>query len=215
MLIGDGRPPVPVAKHPDSRECLILLGEILETPHLAERLLQVLRPEKKESGDAAVPYLLITDKNLPGALQQLREGTALVGFRQSGQQRGIVDPLHARNHLHPRADDLMTLPLDLVHHDRDRDVEPARRRARGGQLAGEGHRDAAAVRGREQLLGAGLAARVSDPRGKGEGQPRERAALGVERARAAGEVPVPADVRGAFDVRHQPAAGTTAAEPSG
>src|SRR5438445_4210652 len=34
-----------VAKHPDSRECLILLGEILETPHLAERLLQVLRPE--------------------------------------------------------------------------------------------------------------------------------------------------------------------------
>ena len=43
-----------VAKHPDSRECLILLGEILETPHLAERLLQVLRPEKKESGDAAV-----------------------------------------------------------------------------------------------------------------------------------------------------------------
>jgi transcriptional regulator with XRE-family HTH domain len=43
-----------VAKHPDSRECLILLGEILETPHLAERLLQVLRPEKKESGAAAV-----------------------------------------------------------------------------------------------------------------------------------------------------------------
>jgi transcriptional regulator with XRE-family HTH domain len=33
-----------VAKHPNSRECLILLAEILETPNLAERLLQVLRP---------------------------------------------------------------------------------------------------------------------------------------------------------------------------
>ena len=41
-----------VAKHPDSRQCLVLLKEILETPHLAERLLQVLRPEKKESAEA-------------------------------------------------------------------------------------------------------------------------------------------------------------------
>jgi transcriptional regulator with XRE-family HTH domain len=36
-----------VAKHPDSRQCLILLGEILETPQLAEKLLGVLRPEKQ------------------------------------------------------------------------------------------------------------------------------------------------------------------------
>lgn len=34
-----------VAKDPNSRECLILLAEILETPNLAQRLLQVLRPE--------------------------------------------------------------------------------------------------------------------------------------------------------------------------
>lgn len=33
-----------VAKHEDSRTCLILLGAILENPGLAERLLQVLRP---------------------------------------------------------------------------------------------------------------------------------------------------------------------------
>ena len=33
-----------VAKHEDSRGCLILLGAILENPGLAERLLQVLRP---------------------------------------------------------------------------------------------------------------------------------------------------------------------------
>src|SRR5262249_36827914 len=34
-----------VAKHPRSRDCLMLLAEILETPDLAERLLEVLRPE--------------------------------------------------------------------------------------------------------------------------------------------------------------------------
>ncbi len=33
-----------VAKHEDSRTCLILLGAILENPGLAERLLQVLKP---------------------------------------------------------------------------------------------------------------------------------------------------------------------------
>src|SRR5262249_41099003 len=33
-----------VAKHEDSRRCLVLLGAILETPGLAEILLQVLKP---------------------------------------------------------------------------------------------------------------------------------------------------------------------------
>jgi transcriptional regulator with XRE-family HTH domain len=36
-----------LARHDDSRMCLILLGAILETPNLAERLLQVLRPEER------------------------------------------------------------------------------------------------------------------------------------------------------------------------
>ena len=35
-----------LAKHEDSRQCLVLLGAILENPGLSERLLQVLRPEK-------------------------------------------------------------------------------------------------------------------------------------------------------------------------
>ena len=35
---------VTVARHADSRMCLVLLGAILENPGLAERLLQVLRP---------------------------------------------------------------------------------------------------------------------------------------------------------------------------
>jgi len=38
-----------IARHDDSRVCLLLLGAILETPNLAERLLQVLRPEDYEA----------------------------------------------------------------------------------------------------------------------------------------------------------------------
>ena len=34
-----------VARHDDSRKCLVLLGEILENPGLAERLMEVLRPK--------------------------------------------------------------------------------------------------------------------------------------------------------------------------
>jgi transcriptional regulator with XRE-family HTH domain len=37
---------VKVARHEDSRQCLVLLGAILENPGLAERLVQVLRPER-------------------------------------------------------------------------------------------------------------------------------------------------------------------------
>jgi transcriptional regulator with XRE-family HTH domain len=33
-----------VARHNDSRQCLVLLGHILENPGLAERLIEVLRP---------------------------------------------------------------------------------------------------------------------------------------------------------------------------
>ena len=34
-----------LAKHPNSRRCLVLMRAILETPDLVERLLQVLRPD--------------------------------------------------------------------------------------------------------------------------------------------------------------------------
>ncbi len=34
-----------IARHPDTRRCLSLLGAIIDTPGLAQRLLQVLRPE--------------------------------------------------------------------------------------------------------------------------------------------------------------------------
>jgi transcriptional regulator with XRE-family HTH domain len=34
-----------VAKHDDSRRCIVLLGAILETPSLVDRLMEVLKPE--------------------------------------------------------------------------------------------------------------------------------------------------------------------------
>ena len=38
-----------LAKHEDSRRCLVLLDAILETPQLVERLLGVLRPQEEKS----------------------------------------------------------------------------------------------------------------------------------------------------------------------
>lgn len=45
-----GKALLEVAKHEDSRRCLILLGAILDTPGLADRLLQVLRPPAEGNG---------------------------------------------------------------------------------------------------------------------------------------------------------------------
>jgi len=36
-----------ISRHDDSRKCLILLGAILDTPQLADRLLQVLKPDSE------------------------------------------------------------------------------------------------------------------------------------------------------------------------
>ena len=42
---GVSRALLELAKHNDTRRCLILMGAILETPDLVDRLLQVLKPE--------------------------------------------------------------------------------------------------------------------------------------------------------------------------
>ena len=39
-----------IARHEDSRRCLMLLGAILETPGLVDRLLHVLKPPEDEDG---------------------------------------------------------------------------------------------------------------------------------------------------------------------
>jgi transcriptional regulator with XRE-family HTH domain len=50
-----------LARHSDSRKCLILLGAILETPELAERLLQVLKPQIGER----IPGERTTPESMP------------------------------------------------------------------------------------------------------------------------------------------------------
>ena len=42
-----------IARHDNSRGCIVLLGAILETPNLAERLLQVLKPDARSENGAA------------------------------------------------------------------------------------------------------------------------------------------------------------------
>jgi len=37
-----------LAKHDDSRKCLMLLEEIIDTPGLIDRLFQVLKPEQRK-----------------------------------------------------------------------------------------------------------------------------------------------------------------------
>ena len=44
-----------LAKHADSRKCLLLLEAILDTPGLADRLFQVLRPEAAPGARRATP----------------------------------------------------------------------------------------------------------------------------------------------------------------
>jgi transcriptional regulator with XRE-family HTH domain len=43
-----------LARHDDSRKCLLLIEAILDTPNLADRLLQVLRPDNAKSAGTPV-----------------------------------------------------------------------------------------------------------------------------------------------------------------
>jgi transcriptional regulator with XRE-family HTH domain len=47
---------ITLAKHEQTRDCLLLLQTVIETPGLAQRLMEVLRPQKQEqSSDDAEP----------------------------------------------------------------------------------------------------------------------------------------------------------------
>jgi hypothetical protein len=50
-----------IARHEDSRRCLLLLESILETPSLSERLLEVLRPEQAAELPARRLPLLVAE----------------------------------------------------------------------------------------------------------------------------------------------------------
>src|SRR5438067_3110130 len=59
----------------------------------------------------------------PGAPQQRRERAALVGLRGKGLQRVLVEALGGDRRLDLRPHDLVSLALDLVHHDEAVDLE--------------------------------------------------------------------------------------------
>jgi transcriptional regulator with XRE-family HTH domain len=46
--VGVSKALLALAKHSDSRKCLVLLNEILETPELLDRLMQVLKPDYEQ-----------------------------------------------------------------------------------------------------------------------------------------------------------------------
>jgi transcriptional regulator with XRE-family HTH domain len=46
---------IKLARDKDTRRCLLLLGEILNTPGLADRLFEALRPELARNGGSAAP----------------------------------------------------------------------------------------------------------------------------------------------------------------
>ena len=138
----------------------------------------LVRPARRGQLCELHPRRALTETLAPARLRNAEKGQASSASASAAWSAASSMPSTCDDELDPRADDLVALALDLVHLDRDRGVEPARRSACAGQHAGEGHRDAAAVRGGEQLLGARLAVGVADPRREGEGQLRERAGLG-------------------------------------
>ena len=72
-----------IARHKDSRRCLLLLESILETPSLSERLLEVLRPEETAAAkQQRVPVLIASE----GPTQVRKNGARGNGSRSAGLQ---------------------------------------------------------------------------------------------------------------------------------
>ena len=59
-----------LARHEDSRRCLVLMNEILEAPGLAERLLEVLKPERAQA-EAHAPAAKNSQSGAPAEGRQL------------------------------------------------------------------------------------------------------------------------------------------------
>ncbi len=66
-----------ISKHKDSRACLLLLESVLETPSLAERLMELLRPQ---TGDSAAEAAQIR-KSGPGAPRLVAGTKARIGAK--------------------------------------------------------------------------------------------------------------------------------------
>jgi hypothetical protein len=78
-----------LARHEQSRDCLLLLESILETPGLMPRLLEVLRPAANEDGDGETEVLKVgkAEKSKAEKGKVLR-GKALAGKARNSKARG-------------------------------------------------------------------------------------------------------------------------------
>lgn len=70
-----------IARHEDSRRCLLLLDSILETPELSERLLEVLRPEESSTA-RRMPLLVAEDSS--GTRRNAARGNGVNGNGANG-----------------------------------------------------------------------------------------------------------------------------------
>lgn len=79
-----------VAKHEDSRGCLLLLEAVLETPQLAGRLMDLLRPER-DGGRVLQPQLVVPAGS-PAEVRRARPGSGRSKGRQAeaGRAKGDV-----------------------------------------------------------------------------------------------------------------------------
>jgi transcriptional regulator with XRE-family HTH domain len=75
-----------IARHEDSRRCLLLLESILETPSLSERLLELLRPEASATSAGSRTPLLVAAESAPPALRKGTNGARGNGLRANGSR---------------------------------------------------------------------------------------------------------------------------------
>jgi transcriptional regulator with XRE-family HTH domain len=79
-----------IARHEDSRRCLLLIESILETPSLSERLLELLRPDEVVSAAGRMPLLVGAESSSrgvrPGTNGARTNGARGNGSRSSGSR---------------------------------------------------------------------------------------------------------------------------------
>jgi len=79
-----------IARHEDSRRCLLLIESILETPSLSERLLELLRPEESAQTAQRAPVLVAAENSTRAVRKNGARGNGSKGnglARRGGSKR--------------------------------------------------------------------------------------------------------------------------------
>jgi len=77
-----------VARHQDSRRCLLLIESILETPSLSERLLELLRPEESAQTAQRAPLLVAAESSTRAVRKNGARGDGVKGNGSSNDSKG-------------------------------------------------------------------------------------------------------------------------------